>query len=103
LDLAVGDAGIGIRHSLSQNPTYRSCSDCQSQLAVLRMGATKTATAGRGNGLQRTSEIVEALGGTLRLQSGDSVTVSVKGSYRQFDSTLFPGTQLLVKIPCSRS
>lgn len=100
LDLAIGDVGIGIRRSLRQNPRYRSCSDSQSQLAVLRSGATKTAKAGRGNGLQRTAEIVEALGGSLRLQSGDCVTVSAKGSYSQLDCTVFPGTQLLMRIPC---
>lgn len=100
LDLAVGDAGIGIRSSLSQNPSYRNCSDSQSQLAVLRSGATKTARAGRGNGLQRTAEIVAALEGTLRLQSGDCVTVFSKGSYRQIHCMVFPGTQLLVRIPC---
>lgn len=100
LDLAVGDAGIGIRCSLSQNPGYRGCSDSQSQLAVLRRGATKTAKAGRGNGLQRTAEIVASLGGTLRLQSGDCVTVSSGRNLRQLDCTAFPGTQLLVRIPC---
>ncbi|MFV2073488.1 MAG: hypothetical protein ACC742_12655 [Thermoanaerobaculales bacterium] len=100
LDLAVGDAGIGIRRSLSENPRYRECSDTQSQLAVLQRGATKTARAGRGNGLQRTAEIIAALGGFLRLQSGDCVTVSSKGNFRQFDCTVFPGTQLLVRIPC---
>jgi len=100
LDLAVGDAGIGIQRSLSQNPRYRQYSDAQTQLAVLQQGATKTARAGRGNGLQRTSEIIQALGGFLRLQSGDCVTVSSKGNYRQFSCAVFPGTQFLLRIPC---
>lgn len=100
LDLAIGDAGIGIRCSLSQNPRYRQYSDAQSQLAVLQQGATKTARAGRGNGLQRTAEIIRALGGFLRLQSGDCVTVSSKTNCRQFECPIFPGTQLLVRIPC---
>ena len=100
LDLAIGDAGIGIRCSLSQNILYRQCSDAQSHLEVLKRGATKTAKAGRGNGLQRTAGIIGALGGILRLQSGDCVTEFSSGKYRQRACTVFHGTQILVRIPC---
>lgn len=99
LDVAIGDIGVGLRASLHENRKYRSCTDAEAQLAVLLHGATRTGNPGRGNGFQITKHVVTGLRGSLVLQSGDTVTVCSKDSYRQSPCPKFPGTQLRIRIP----
>jgi hypothetical protein len=46
---------------------------------------------------------VSGLRGSLRLQSGDTVTLWWRGGYSQRRCTVFPGTQLLLHIPVRAS
>jgi hypothetical protein len=100
VDIAVGDVGIGLRQSLAQNPRYLRCSDRLAQKAILVDGASRISVRGRGNGLQLTGQTIAKLSGTLRVQSGDTVTYYSGRNYRQVSCPVFPGTQVLIRIPC---
>lgn len=99
LEVAIGDIGVGVRASLQENRMYRNSTDATAQLAVLLHGATRTGNPGRGNGFQITRQVVGNLRGTLVLQSGSTVTICHRDTYRQTPCPTFPGTQLRIRIP----
>jgi hypothetical protein len=101
VELVIGDLGVGLRNSLSQNPKYANCSNAQAQRLVLEEGASRIPRVGRGNGLNLTAQAIARVGGTMRLQSGDTVTLWTGRRHWQRQSKIFPGTQLWIRIPCN--
>jgi hypothetical protein len=100
LELAVGDAGIGMKTSLQGNPVARGRSDQELQILTLQHGLSRVPTKGRGTGLPSVATTIARLGGRLRLQSGNCVTYVTAMGYRSKPCTVFRGTQLQIRVPC---
>ena len=100
LAFSIGDCGIGIRSSLSDNPKYQGYSQRPHHDAALK-AFEPSVTGGRegGMGLTIVREEVLALGGTVRLATGDAyVTMSDSAEYYGFQAFNLPGVQIEVKI-----
>ena len=100
VEMAVGDIGVGLQATLSQNPMCVGRGDAELQELVLKQGVSRTALSGRGHGLYQVSAIIAKLNGLLRLQSGLAATTIGSRVYRQNACTWFPGTQLWIRLPC---
>lgn len=100
VEVALGDTGVGLRASLSQNPASAGRTDAELQMLVLQQGFSRTGKAGQGNGLCVVGATITKLGGVLRLQSGCAVTFITAMGYRQKPCRPFPGTQLWIRLPC---
>lgn len=100
LELAIGDAGVGLQASLRDNRRSAGKSDQQLQEIVLREGLSRIPDIGRGNGLPSVASAIVRLGGILRLQSDESVTFVTTTGYRHRVCSRFPGTQLWIRVPC---
>jgi hypothetical protein len=70
LELAVADAGIGIRSHLARNPCFRNLTATKALRAALRPGVTGTSER-RGNGLPDLLSTASGFGGQLLLRSDD--------------------------------
>jgi hypothetical protein len=68
LELAVADAGIGIRSHLARNPSFRNLTAAEALRAALRPGVTGTSES-RGNGLPDLLSTASGFGGQLLLRS----------------------------------
>jgi hypothetical protein len=100
VEMAVGDIGVGLRSTLSQNPMCVGRCDGELQELVLKQGVSRTALSGRGHGLYQVAATIAKLNGLLRLQSGRAATTMGSRVYRQDACTEFPGTQLWIRLPC---
>lgn len=100
LELAIGDAGVGMKASLQGNPIARGRSDQELQTLTLKHGLSRVPTKGRGTGLPSVAATIGRLGGSLRLQSGNAVTFVNAIGYKSSSCPVFPGTQLRIRIPC---
>lgn len=100
VEMAVGDIGVGLRSTLSQNPFCVGKCDGELQELVLKQGVSRTALSGRGHGLYQVAATITKLNGLLRLQSGQAATTIGSRVYRQNTCLEFPGTQLWIRLPC---
>lgn len=99
--LALGDAGIGIKKSLIQNPRYRKMGldDSQAILNVLKYGFSRYDVPGRGGGLQRVLNIVRHFNGLLLIRSMEGLVLVSKEKIRCFHVGNVAGTQIGIRIP----
>lgn len=99
LELAVADAGIGIRSHLARNPRFRSLTAAEALGAALRPGVTGTSER-RGNGLPDLLSTASGFGGQLLLRSDDGFTqVMAASSDRKFAAAgKVPGTWAWVHV-----
>jgi len=100
VEMAVGDIGVGLRSTLSQNPMCVGRCDGELQELVLKQGVSRTALSGRGHGLFQVAATITKLNGLLRLQSGRAATTVGSRVCRQNACIEFPGTQLWIRLPC---
>jgi anti-sigma regulatory factor (Ser/Thr protein kinase) len=103
LVMSIGDAGIGVRKSLSNNGLLaeRLESDAQALGVAVQMGASRFASGGRGGGLPRVLEIARRYDGRVAFRSGTGA-LAYRGEDDQkrfFDTVVKPGTQLRIMLP----
>jgi len=67
IEIAVGDAGIGIPRAIRRNPYLSVDADSDAMRAAIQRLVSGTTDPGRGRGLWQVSEIVRRNGGTLVL------------------------------------
>jgi hypothetical protein len=103
LELAVADAGIGIRSHLARNPRFRNLSTTAALRAALRPGVTGTSER-RGNGLPDLLSTASGFGGQLLLRSDDGYAqVMAASSDRKFAAAdQVPGTWAWVHVRLPR-
>jgi hypothetical protein len=99
VQLAVADAGIGIRSHLARNPCFRDLTAAQALSAALQPGVTGTSEL-RGNGLPDLLRTAGGFGGQLLLRSGDGYAqVMATSCDRQFAAAAHvPGTWAWVHV-----
>jgi hypothetical protein len=99
LELAVADAGIGIRSHLARNPRFRNLTAAEALGAALRPGVTGTSER-RGNGLPDLLSTASGFGGQLLLRSDDGYAqVMAASSDRKFaPAGQVPGTWAWVHV-----
>lgn len=84
VQLAVADAGMGIRSHLARNPGFRDLTAAQAIGAAIRPGVTGTSER-RGNGLPDLLNIACGFGGQLLLRSDDGYAeITAAPASRQF-------------------
>ncbi len=103
LVMSIGDAGIGVRASLSNNGKLveRLESDAQALGIAVQMGASRFASGGRGGGLPRVLEIARRYDGRVAFRSG-SGALAYRGEDDQkrfFETVSQVGTQLRIMLP----
>ncbi len=106
LVMSIGDAGIGVRASLSNNGKIaeRLESDSQALGVAVQMGASRFASGGRGGGLPRVLEIARKYDGRVAFRSG-SGALAYRGEddqRRSFETVAQVGTQLRIMLPENR-
>ena len=101
LDFAIGDRGIGIRQSLSQNPQYRYI-EYRSHTKAASLAFEESVGSGTegGMGLSTVRENVVQMNGFMFLSTGNAwVSVSREGDSIGEQSYDLPGVQIEVSIP----
>jgi hypothetical protein len=106
LVMSIGDAGIGVRASLSNNGNLveRLESDAQAIGVAVQMGASRFASGGRGGGLPRVLEIARRYDGRIAFRSGTGA-LAYRGEDDQkrfFNTVSQVGTQLRIMLPENR-
>jgi hypothetical protein len=86
VELAIADAGMGIRSHLARNPGFRDLTAAQAISAALRPGVTGTSEQ-RGNGLPDLLNTASGFGGQLLLRSDDGFAeIRAAPAGRQFST-----------------
>ena len=101
--MSIGDAGIGVRKSLANNPSLSSRleSDSQALGVSVQAGSSRFGSGGHGGGLPRVLEIARRYGGRVAFRSGEGV-LAFNGAIderRTFDAAFSKGTQLRISLP----
>lgn len=99
--VAIADGGVGIRETLSRNPSYAEHTETDNDAIrhALEMGVSTTGEVGRGGGLTLVSQIAARNGGSLSIRSGSGrVTVYEKRKNSRHVPP-FPGTFVRVSLP----
>lgn len=100
LDIAIVDAGRGIKASLEQSQKLWSHGDAISR-AILR-GVTRDPDVGQGNGMAGTCEIVHLNGGELHIWTGNA-DFTIKGKRQAFKTIPpVPGTGIFLRLDTRR-
>lgn len=101
--MSIGDAGIGVRKSLANNPslTSRLESDAQALGVAVQAGASRFGTGGHGGGLTRVLEIAKRYGGQVAFRSGAGALAysGAKNERRTFEAAFSQGAQLRISLP----
>jgi hypothetical protein len=101
--MSIGDAGIGVRKSLANNPALSSRleSDAQALGVAVQAGASRFGTGGHGGGLTRVLEIAKRYGGQVAFRSGAGALAysGAKNERRTFEAAFSQGTQLRISLP----
>jgi len=99
--IAVMDAGIGFRRSLSAR--FRLKGDLEAIEKALLHGASRHEDEGRGHGLAAVRRFVEQWQGRLSIRSGTArlslVPKWARGRERELNLTNFPGSQINIILP----
>lgn len=101
-DLAIGDCGVGVRHSLSANPPFAYVASLSHhEAAALAFQPKVTAKpSGGGTGLWDVRDAVRQLGGRMRLATGDGYVQDWRGQMRMGQMAFeLPGVQVEISIP----
>lgn|GEM_PF-519947 len=101
--ISIGDAGIGVRHSLAHNSALagRLESDAQALGVAVQAGTSRFGVGGHGGGLTRVLEIARRYGGQVAIRSGSGALAysGNKNERRAFDAAATQGTQLRISLP----
>jgi ABC-type transporter Mla MlaB component len=101
LDIAIVDAGRGIKASLSQS--HKLLSHDEAIQTAIQRGVTRDANVGQGNGMAGTCEIVRQNGGELHIWTGDADLTIRKGRNKGFTRiSPFPGTGIFLRLDTRR-
>jgi anti-sigma regulatory factor (Ser/Thr protein kinase) len=94
VSLAVADAGVGVRASLSSR--YPEAAQWRHGDAIQRaLGGLSSRASGGGAGLRSIYAVVRRYGGRLAIRSGDErLYVSAEHQPRALSGAWFPGTQV---------
>jgi hypothetical protein len=106
VEIAVGDAGIGIPNSLRQNPSLKADTDSAAIRLALQEGVSGLPDSYRGYGLWHIEQEIrgKAQQRSMVLRSGTGlVRLRGDGRLRQAEYKRFPGTLAHVMIPFSPS
>jgi hypothetical protein len=99
--IAVMDAGIGFRRSLSSR--FRLKSDLEAIEKALLHGASRHEDEGRGHGLAAVRRFAEQWQGRLSIRSGTArlsiIPNWARGRERELNLTNFPGSQINIILP----
>ncbi len=99
--IAVMDAGIGFRKSLSSR--FRLKSDLDALEKALLHGASRHEDEGRGHGLAAVRRFAEQWQGRLSIRSGTArlsiIPKWARGKERELNLTNFPGSQINIILP----
>jgi anti-sigma regulatory factor (Ser/Thr protein kinase) len=99
--IAVMDAGIGFRKSLSSR--FRLKSDLEAIEKALLHGASRHEDEGRGHGLAAVRRFAEQWQGRLSIRSGTArlsiIPKWARGKERELNLTNFPGSQINIILP----
>ena len=99
--IAVMDAGIGFRRSLSSR--FRLASDLEAIEKALLHGASRHEDEGRGHGLAAVRRFVEQWQGRLSIRSGTARLALIpkwaRGKERELNLQNFPGSQINIILP----
>jgi len=99
--IAVMDAGIGFRRSLSSR--FRLKSDLEAIEKALLHGASRHEDEGRGHGLAAVRRFIEQWQGRLSIRSGTArlsiIPKWARGKARELNLTNFPGSQINIILP----
>ena len=107
VEFAFGDLGVGFLATLRQNPELtglRSESEAIESALVHWRSRLGHEDPDRGGGLRRAADVVQALGGEMKVLSGNG-TGGVRGHGRPAFGTLgmrFPGSLVWMKLPRQR-
>jgi hypothetical protein len=103
LEIAVADAGIGIRSHLARNPQFRNLTATEALRAALRPGVTGTPER-RGNGLPDLLSTASGFGGQLLLRSdsGYAQVMAASSERKVTVAGLVPGTWAWVHVRLPR-
>ena len=101
LDFAIGDCGIGIRSSLSQNPDYEYLKVRSHRDAAIKSFETNVSRRVEGGrGLTDSKEYVNELGGQIFLSTGDGwVLYRGTGTHSGTQAYNLSGVQIEVSLP----
>lgn len=93
---AVADAGLGVRRTLND----LGAGDDRTAIAMALSGTSRVGGPGRGTGLSSTVTVLNRLGGSLMLASGDSSTYATpRGRRHMAVSRVFSGTVVEGSVP----
>jgi len=99
--IAVMDAGIGFRRSLSTR--FKLAGDLDAIEKALLHGASRHEDEGRGHGLAAVRRFVEQWQGRLSIRSGMArlsiIPQWARGKERELNLTNFPGSQINIILP----
>jgi anti-sigma regulatory factor (Ser/Thr protein kinase) len=99
--IAVMDAGIGFRKSLSGR--FKLKSDLEAIDKALLHGASRYEDEGRGHGLAAVRRFVTQWNGKLSIRSGTArlsiIPAWARGNAEQRNLTFFPGSQINIVLP----
>jgi anti-sigma regulatory factor (Ser/Thr protein kinase) len=99
--IAVMDAGIGFRRSLSSR--FKLSGDIEAIEKALLHGASRHEDEGRGHGLAAVRRFVEQWQGRLSIRSGTArlslIPKWARGIERELKLTNFPGSQINIVLP----
>ncbi|BCM91556.1 hypothetical protein IAD21_03431 [Abditibacteriota bacterium] len=106
LVMSIGDAGVGVRNSLSHNQKLASRldSDATALGVAVGMGNSRFGNGGRGGGLPSVLDIAKKYGGSVAMRSGRGA-LAYRGEddqKRVFDAPPQLGTQVRIMLPENR-
>jgi hypothetical protein len=96
--LALGDIGVGIRHSLNASKKFRFKNDLEPIRNVIDKGISRiTDDEERGGGLKRAYEAVRDVGLKMFLRSGSAAILLSRNNPLEFEGLKYvPGTQISI-------
>jgi ABC-type transporter Mla MlaB component len=103
VDLAIADAGVGIRSSLARNPDHQDVlDDVEAVRRAVGPSTTGDPGAGGGLGLYLARLVVEANGGRFVIRSGDASYEEQEMAQKLERTPRLQGTLILVRVRTDR-
>lgn len=96
--LAVADAGIGLRKSLSTREEFADLSDASALNRIVYDGMSRFSDPGRGGELRRIAKLVRKWDGLLVIRSGKALLYMDSERGDVYDAPDFPGVQIGVRL-----
>jgi len=96
--LAVADAGIGLRSSLSTREEFADLSDTSALNRIVYDGMSRFADPGHGGELRRIARLLRKWDGLLIIRSGKALLYMDSERGDVYDAPDFPGVQIGVRL-----